>query len=511
MLSGACGLIYEVVWDRYLMDLHRRDNLRPYGGKADASRYEDTTQRMLSHFPLLLHEDPQSGLVVGLGSGFTASSMLAYGIPRIDVLEIHPQVVQGAHHYDDATGNVLDSESVHLYLDDAIHFLRMTEHRYDVIASEPTNPWQAGAGNLFTKEYYALLASHLGEGGIVCQFLPTYEISDEVVAILLRTITGTFPYVELFQVQSNDILMIASFVPIRPDLEKIASRMNATAVLGDLREIDIVHPAAILAMHQTPALELQFFLSPGPINRLDFPRAEFLSPEAFFRYQKSSFRAESDMRFFLRKVPGLWWNIVHPVREANAEELEAVFRMANRSGHRQLVMTLQHARLQMGNTYRKTNEGAALFHRERIPGDACENPESYSLSELTEAYSAEREHYFEAYSAFHRSGLSCASRLLDLLVQKDLTHGGIWQRERGLLESLRGNPKAAVEALALWFMRRVAGPVRDDELDALRVLINSLLLLEEFEAAKVPLSVLCEQGRTTRDFAACRRGLVAVR
>jgi spermidine synthase len=120
-------------------------------GKTDASSRGDLpTQLLLAHVPLLLKPDATQVLVVGLVSGITAGSALRHPLERLDLVEISAGVVEAAQFFKDQNYNALEDSRLHLHLEDAKTFLRLSPRRYDAIISEPSNPWIAGIGNLFS-------------------------------------------------------------------------------------------------------------------------------------------------------------------------------------------------------------------------------------------------------------------------------------------------------------------------------------------------------------------------
>ncbi|HWF84258.1 MAG TPA: fused MFS/spermidine synthase, partial [Vicinamibacterales bacterium] len=125
-------------------------------GKVDASNAGDMlTQRLLGLLPMLLHRNPQEICVIGLGSGVTLGSALATGTVRhADVVEISPEVVEASRFFDRENGRALQAPGVRLIVGDGRSHLKLTSRRYDVIVSEPSNPWMAGVAALFTREFF---------------------------------------------------------------------------------------------------------------------------------------------------------------------------------------------------------------------------------------------------------------------------------------------------------------------------------------------------------------------
>ena len=141
-------------------------------GKVDASNGADMlTQRLLGLLPTMLHAGPRDALVIGLGSGVTADAVLASDeIRHLDVVEISPEVVEASEYFVRENHDVLRKPAVRLLVGDGRSHLRLSARQYDVIVSEPSNPWMAGVSALFTREFFAAARARLRSGGIFCQW-----------------------------------------------------------------------------------------------------------------------------------------------------------------------------------------------------------------------------------------------------------------------------------------------------------------------------------------------------
>ena len=149
-------------------------------GKVDASNAGDMlTQRLLGLLPVLLHPEPRDALVIGLGSGVTADAVLASGeVRRVDIVEISPEVAEASAYFDRENHEVLKKPAVRLLIGDGRSHLRLSDAQYDVIISEPSNPWMAGVAALFTREFFEAARARLRSGGVFCQWAHTYEIAE---------------------------------------------------------------------------------------------------------------------------------------------------------------------------------------------------------------------------------------------------------------------------------------------------------------------------------------------
>ena len=125
-------------------------------GKTDASNRGDMlTQKLVAHLPLLLHDNPREVAIIGLGSGVTVGAALAHPIARVDVLEISPEVVQASGFFTAENRNALADPRTHLIVGDGRSHVVLGQRKYDVIVSEPSNPWITGVAALFTQEFFA--------------------------------------------------------------------------------------------------------------------------------------------------------------------------------------------------------------------------------------------------------------------------------------------------------------------------------------------------------------------
>ncbi len=180
-------------------------------GKVDASTGADMPTQVLSgQLPVRLAADPADVLVVGLASGITAGAVLREpGVQRLTVVELEPAVIEASRYFDDASGAPLDDPRTQLLLDDARAVLARTDRAWDVIVSEPSNPWITGVSSLFTLEYWRLVRRRLAPDGIVCQWIQLYGMGPEELRGLLRTFLEVFPDAVLVEtIEGSDVLLI---------------------------------------------------------------------------------------------------------------------------------------------------------------------------------------------------------------------------------------------------------------------------------------------------------------
>ncbi len=255
-------------------------------GKVDASNMGDMlTQRMLGLLPVLLHPDPHQVCVIGLGSGVTAASTLARGsVQRADIVEISPEVVKAARFFDRENGDVLANPAVRLITGDGRSHLRLTRQRYDVIVSEPSNPWMAGIAALFTQEFFQDARGRLNPDGLMCQWAHTYDMSPDDLRSIVRTFTSVFPESTMWLVGDSDVLLIGS-TGAAIDLARIGEHCPEAGVPALLKDVAIepeAAPFALLSLFAGGPAELKRYAAGAAVQRDDRMALEFSAPRAIY-------------------------------------------------------------------------------------------------------------------------------------------------------------------------------------------------------------------------------------
>jgi spermidine synthase len=218
--------------------------------RANASDEEADmgTQVLLAQLPLLLAPRTDRVFVVGWGSGVTVGSAALLPNTTVTAVEIEPAVVEASDIFLHVNGNPRANPRVRLLEDDARHILVASDERYDVVISEPPHPWMAGVANLFTQDFYRLVARRLEPDGIVAQWLQIYQMSIPTYATILRTFQSVFPEVLVFRPAGlSDTVLIGSRRPIALDLAALERRWDVPEVRADLARVGIERPEYLLA------------------------------------------------------------------------------------------------------------------------------------------------------------------------------------------------------------------------------------------------------------------------
>lgn len=197
-------------------------------GKTDGhARMDAGTQVMGGLFGAFVHPHPRRAFVIGLGTGSTSGWLAAVpSIERVETVELEPAIAQVARDCAAVNRNVMDNPKHRLIVGDAREVLLTGEGSYDVIASEPSNPYRAGIASLFTREYYRSVERRLSQGGVFLQWVQAYAIDARTFRTIVATLAGVFPQVEIWLMSPFDLLLVASREPIRYDAASLRARME---------------------------------------------------------------------------------------------------------------------------------------------------------------------------------------------------------------------------------------------------------------------------------------------
>lgn len=266
-------------------------------GKPDASTTSDlSTQLLLAHVPMFMTPEAKSLLVIGYGSGITFGSAMLHPVERADLVEISSGVLNADRLFRADNYGVLSDPRVSVHHDDARTFLRTVPRSYDVIVSEPSNPWVAGVGGLFTREFFEEARARLNPRGRFCVWFHEYEQTDESVRLVLRTLHAVFPQVHLFREYAGgrDVVAVATMEPIVPDFAALESRFDTPALRNDLARIRAFNLASLLAHHAISPERFGKVVGEGPVHTEDHQSLEYTGPRSFFRNDKAELLWDHD-------------------------------------------------------------------------------------------------------------------------------------------------------------------------------------------------------------------------
>ena len=253
-------------------------------GKTDASTTVDmSTQLMVAHVPLLVHPDPRLVLVIGLGSGVTAGAAVQHPLRRLDIVEIEPAVVEATRFFALEHGNVLQDPRVRTVIADGRNFLLTTAERYDVIISEPSNPWIGGIASLFSAEFFQLTRHRLRPGGIMLQWLQGYNLAPDDLRMVVRTFRTVFPATSIWNTTRGDYLLLGRVDPAPLELNRMKTRYELNSgIERDLNRVGIGSWAGVLGYLMLDENDAARFAEGAGLNTDDRLPLEFSAPRALY-------------------------------------------------------------------------------------------------------------------------------------------------------------------------------------------------------------------------------------
>ncbi|HEY6361838.1 MAG TPA: hypothetical protein VIX63_12075 [Vicinamibacterales bacterium] len=252
-------------------------------GKVDASNADDMlTQKLLAHLPLMLHPRPHDVLIIGLGSGVTLGSALRHPIERATVLEISPEVVAASDLFSKENGQALADARTRLIPGDGRSHLLLSNDQYDVIVSEPSNPWMAGVAALFTREFFTAARGRLRPGGVLCQWAHTYSISDADLRSVVATFLSVFPDGSAWLIGEGDLLLIGSAAAPPMLDEALAESWQRPGVAEDLARVSLRDPFSLLTLFVAQGDALQRYADGALVQSDDRLALEYSAPRAIY-------------------------------------------------------------------------------------------------------------------------------------------------------------------------------------------------------------------------------------
>jgi spermidine synthase len=253
-------------------------------GRVEASNaHQDMQcQYVLGHLPMLLHKNPRKVFVLGTGSGMTLGAVSVHpSVEQITLAEIEPNVLGVARTFGIDNHYILNKPDPRLKVvfNDGRNYLLTTKDRFDVITADPVHPWFSGAGYLYSTEYFRLAAQRLNPGGIICQWLPLYELTAENLRSVVRTIGANFAYTMIW-VTNYDAEIIASNSPLIIDEQSLEQRIANQQILGDLRQIKMGSAENFLSFFLMGTEGATAYSKGGIINTDDNLYLEFSAPRS---------------------------------------------------------------------------------------------------------------------------------------------------------------------------------------------------------------------------------------
>lgn len=246
--------------------------------EASNSPSDMQCQYTLGHVPMLLNKNPRKVFVLGTGSGMTLGATSVHpSVERIVLAEIEPKVLGVARTFAKYNHHVLDNPKLEIVLNDGRNFLMTTKEKFDVITADPIHPWFSGAGYLYSDEYFKLAAQHLNPGGLITQWLPLYELTDENLKAVVKTFSNNFKYVMVW-VTYFDAELVGSNEPITIDEDELERRIQAPEIRKDLERVFMGSAQDFLRYFLMGNAGVSAYIKNGTINTDDNLYLEFSAP-----------------------------------------------------------------------------------------------------------------------------------------------------------------------------------------------------------------------------------------
>lgn len=248
---------------------------------------DEVTMIMAGALPLVHHPSPKRIAVIGWGSGLTTHTLAGSGLPElIETVEIEPAMQQGAKLFGARVSRAYEDPRSVLRVEDARTYFATGNRKYDVIVSEPSNPWVSGVASLFTREFYGFVRRHLARDGILVQWIHAYELNDRLFGTMAAALLEVFPESEMYVTNTSDFIFVARTGARRPPRwEALASAPLAAELarvgLGSPEEFQLRRVAGpealrVFVRHLGVMPYSDFF----PVVSLNAPRSRFKQESA---------------------------------------------------------------------------------------------------------------------------------------------------------------------------------------------------------------------------------------
>ena len=181
-------------------------------GEAEGDRGTDEITMVLTGaLPLALKPEAKNAAVIGIGTGLTTHTLLqGLLLERVETVEIESAMAEAARGFKPRNASAYADPRSAIVIDDAKTYFSSRSRRYDIVISEPSNPWVSGVSSLFTREFYRRIRGHLVPGGVLVQWFQLYEIDTSLLASVMRALGEEFAHYAVYAPTDHDLLIVAS-------------------------------------------------------------------------------------------------------------------------------------------------------------------------------------------------------------------------------------------------------------------------------------------------------------
>ncbi len=257
-------------------------------GKVDSNTHplmaDYLTIQLLGHMPVLLAEKPENVAVIGFGTGVTAGAVGQYGeVKNVDVVELNPMVLKAAPWFEPFNYRLLENPKIQLHNVDAFRFFRNRNAAYDVVISEPSNPWMMGVANLFSRDFYQLAHQSLAQKGVFFQWIHGYSLSRETFLLIMNTFQSVFEHLYLFKFNVFDYGLLGTKEPLsKNDLLNLEKRLELEKDNQAIRDIGLTDVEQYLALERMGEEDIGYLTKGRGLHTLENPKLGYWAAVDFF-------------------------------------------------------------------------------------------------------------------------------------------------------------------------------------------------------------------------------------
>ena len=225
------------------------DWLAPHAARKRGPLRDDVSTQVLLPLIAMAHAPrATSAAVIGQGSGMTSHMLLGSPTLRqLATIEIEPEMIRASAQFMPVNHRVFGDPRARFVVDDARSYFAGAGHRFDLIVSEPSNPWVSGVAGLFTTEFYARIKRYLAPGGVFAQWMHLYEMNDSLVLTMLAAVQRNFSAYDIYLTDDTDIVVIATNAASVPAPEWGVAEWRM--LTEDLDGVTSLTPASLAALH----------------------------------------------------------------------------------------------------------------------------------------------------------------------------------------------------------------------------------------------------------------------
>jgi spermidine synthase len=260
-------------------------NMDPDGPRVS----DEVTMTLTAAIPLAYRPDAATAAVIGIGTGLTTHTLLGSSALRsVETIEIEPAMAEASRRFAPRNSNAFADPRSHIVFDDAKTFFSTYNRKYDIIVSEPSNPWVSGVSSLFTSEFYRLVRRHLNDGGVLLQWFQMYEIDASLIASVLRALGDNFPDYAVYAATGSDLLIVAGEARTlaRPITDILATMPGVARELRRVH-VDSIRDVAVRRIGGKRSLAPLFASYGVPANSDFYPYLDLHAAKTRFLHQSA--------------------------------------------------------------------------------------------------------------------------------------------------------------------------------------------------------------------------------